>query len=653
MKFSYNWLQKFFDEKLPEPEVLAEKLGIHSFELDGIEKTENGDTLLDLDILPNRSSDSYSYQGIVWEIAANFNLKPKNLIPDFQGDENLDVNDFINLEVQSDKVKRATKRIAVDVEIKESPEWLKNLLESIGQRSINNVVDITNYVMWMTGQPVHAFDFDKLAGGEKKDIFIRPAKNGEKVVDLSGDEHELDETMLVIADSEKALDIAGVKGGAVSGVDENTKRVILSAVNFDFQNIRNTSKKIKLRTDASARYENEVPLCRLDDAVNLFADLIKELVGAKVSHNLIDTNPFNFDEKKIIELPSEKLNSVLGAEVESEKVLEILNSLNIKTKFDGEKYVSEIPCDRLDLNIPADLIEEVGRIIGYDNLPAEMPSEKFNIPEQSKFKKNFYKVLDLLTSLGFYEVQTRALSKKGVIELANPYTSELSFVRDNLLDKLRERVEKEFVNMSEPKLFEVGKIFTGYETGEPDKIVAEHWSFAGMIGRKKIKEKQKEDLFYRTKGYLEKVFEILSVKNIEWKEGQGEILAELWAQGEKIGEVGVNFWEINFERLIQNIDESVNYKVVSKFPKMERDVAFWVPEDFKVAEAEEILKSQNLENLVSMEIFDIYKDKENGRKSFAFKFIFQSNERTLTDEEVNGEMEKIYGILREKGFETR
>ncbi len=652
MKFSYNWLQSFFDEKLPSPQELVDKLGVHSFELEGVEEVE-GDTLIDLDILPNRSSDSYSYQGIVWEISALFALKPKNLIPEFKGSDEVKTSDLLTLEVQTDKVKRATKRIALDVEVKESPEWLKKLLEAIGQKSINNVVDITNYVMWVTGQPVHAFDYDKIVGESQKKIFIRQAKNGEKVVDLSGDEHELDETMLVIADEEKALDIAGLKGGEISGIDENTKRVVLSAVNFDYQNIRNTSKKLKLRTDASMRYENEVPLCRLDAAVNLFADLMVKEAGAKVSADLIDTNHFDFSQKKIIELEAQKLNSVLGSEIEPQRAVEILNSLNIKTEFNGGEFISEIPCDRLDLNIREDLIEEVGRIIGYNNLEAKMPDEAFNFSEQNIFKKNFYKTLDLLVSLGFYEVQSRALAGKGVVELANPYTSELGFVRDNLLDGLRKKVEKEFVNFAEPKLFEVGKVFTGYETDEKDKVVAEHWCFAGIIGKKKIKEKQKEDFFYKTKGILEKVFEILSIKNIEWREGQGEILAELWVGDEKIGDVGVNFWEINFEKLIQNIDESVHYKKVSKLPKMERDVAFWVPMDEQVKRAEEFILSVLGENLKEVSLFDIYKDVENNRKSFAFKIIFQSDKETLSDEFANGEMEKVYGILKENNFETR
>ncbi len=326
----------------------------------------------------------------------------------------------------------------------------------------------------MTGQPVHAFDFDKLAGGEKKDVFIRHAKNGEKVVDLSGDEHELDETMLVIADEEKVLDIAGIKGGMDSGVDQNTKRVMLSAVNFDFQNIRNTSKKLKLRTDASARFENEVPLCRLDDAMNLFSALLEELAGARVSTEIIDTKPFDFESKKYIEISREKINSLLGTEVAQERIKDIFESLNLKTEISDGLFKVEIPCDRLDLNIPADLVEEVGRIIGYDNLEAKMPAEEFNFPEPSIFKESYYKALDLLVSLGFYEIQSRALAGRGVIELANPYTSELSFVRDNLLDKLKEKAEKEIFNLSEPKLFEIGKIFTAYETDDEDKNVAEH-----------------------------------------------------------------------------------------------------------------------------------------------------------------------------------
>jgi phenylalanyl-tRNA synthetase beta chain len=366
----------------------------------------------------------------------------------------------------------------------------------------------------MTGQPVHAFDFDKLDGEEIKEVTIRYAFDGEEVIDLAGTKHVLDNCMLVVADKKKALDIAGVKGGMGSGVDENTKTVMMSAVNFEFTNIRNTSKKLKLRTDASTRFENDVPLCRIDDAINLFSRLLVELAEAEVSKDIIDTNPYEYEKKQSIEISEEKISRVLGTKVGEEKVLKIFNSLGFDTEKKDDVFLVKVPSDRLDLKIREDLIEEVGRVIGYDNLPAEMPEEGFNFPNKSNFKTNFYKTLDILVSEGFYEINSRALSKKGNIELANPYTSELSFVRSNLLGGLEDKVEKEIFNIEDLKVFEIGKVFTDYKTDEEGKIVAENWSFAGIIGKRKIKKKQEEELFFKTKGYLEKVFENIFAKNI-------------------------------------------------------------------------------------------------------------------------------------------
>ncbi len=668
MEFSYKWLREYVKD-IPEVEKTAVEVGLKSFELEGIEK-KNDDYLIDWDVLPNRSSDCLCYLGIAKEIAGVFDLDFQSNLSDFKGDENLKTSDFLSLKVENNElVPRATKRLAVDVKITESPEWLKKHLENIGQKSINNVVDITNYVMWVTGQPVHAFDYDKLAGKKDfKNISIQFAQNGEKILDLSGDEHTLDNKTLVIHDGEKSLDIAGIKGGQVSGVDENTNRLMLSAVNFNFKQIRLTSKRIKLQTDASKRYENEVPLNKIDWAMVLMSQLLEEYAGAKISSEIIDTLP-KLPERNKIKVKLDKINSVLGLDLKQDRVEDIFRRLDIKSEFENGVFEVLPPFERLDLKIPEDIIEEVGRIYGYENIQNIEISEGFNLPQVNLVKSFRNNVVDLLVSLGFYEVNNRSIVADGPVKLKNSLNAKATSLRDNLIEQIKNKVEKNFVYSSEPKFFEIGKIFTSLNPENDNMIIGEHWSFAGIIGKKKIKEKQKEDLFYRTKGVLEKVFEVLKIKNIDWKDGQGDILSELWADDEKIGDVGVNFWEINFEKLIKNIDESINYKPVSKYPKIERDVAFWVPLDYKVADAEKIILSVLAENLEQVTLFDIYKDVENKkvnseqcagreatlgcRKSFAFKIVFQSYTETLSDEFANEEMEKVYNILKENKFETR
>jgi len=391
---------------------------------------------------------------------------------------------------------------------------------------------------------VHAFDYDKLAGGEVKNMTIRHARKDEKVTDLTDLEHVLDETMMVVADAEKALDVAGVKGGANSGVDENTTRIILSACNYDPKAIRHTSKII-----------------------------------------------------------------------------------------------------------PEDIIEEIGRMYGLYNIPELPIAEGFEIPSKNTLKQSWYRTGDALVQLGFYEVYNRSLVHGGVVPLANSLNANADSLRLALLPLLREKVERNFSHTETPHFFEIGKVFTGVTGG----VVDEHWSFAGVLGRRKIKEKQRGDLFLQTKGILETVFETLAVKGVEWKEGPNdETVAVLEIKGNILGSVGVNFWELNFEELVSAIDTDVNYVKPSKYPKMDRDVSVFVPMETRVRDVRVLIESAGAEKCVETELFDVYEDKENNRKSIGFRLVFQCFNETLSDEWTNGEMDKVYKVLSEQpGFEIR
>ncbi len=802
MKFSYNWLQDYFKERLPKPEVLAKELGLKSFELEGIEK-KGGDFLIDWDVLPNRSSDSLCYMGIVKEISAIFNVPHLNILhraENVKFSKKFKTSDFVNLKVEDNKkVKRAVKNLAINIKVAPSPKRLKERLESIGQKSINNVVDITNFVMWTTGQPVHAFDFDKLSGGEKKNIFIKYAKKGEKITDLSGDEHVLNEKILVISDDKKSLDIAGVKGGENSRVSEKTTRVLMSACSFDYEQIRDTSRKLKIQTDASKRFENNVPSEKIDLAIKQFGYLLQEVCGAEVSSDVIDTNPNKIPNYKVGVSLSE-INSLLGTFLEKEDVEKIFKRFNfsykyLKPKSEIEKIISsnkilkkpyffgasvlkdapekfdcsslsswiykeagisiprvsvdqfvffekaneeelekgdlvfsvnkkdknvyyktfeflpgtkissgvshvgiyagggknlhtsgkskktiianlkkqtefgnivgygkspvsltekrfvvDIPYDRPDLRIKEDLVEEIGRVFGYENLEEKKFKEGFNLPDKNLLRENSEKVKDFLVYSGFFEISSRSIVGDGKVELLNSLNSQATKMRENLIDLLKEKVEKNFKHSDDPKFFEIGKIFTGIEKTK----VLEHFSFAGIIGKRKIKEKNKEEIFLQTKGFLEKIFEILEIEKIEWKKTEKkDFVAEIFIKKESIGFVGINFWEINFEKIVENIEEKISYEKPSKYPKIERDVAFFTPEEFSYSEALEIIKNTKIKNLESLELFDIYKDIENKRKSFAFKLIFQSKKETLSDEFANRQMEELYKNLKKNNLEVR
>jgi len=660
MNFSYNWLQHHFDSKLPKPDGLGISVGLHSFELEGIEEAPHGDMLIDWDVLPNRSSDCLSYQGVAREISAVLDTPYKKWVSEdilnASFDDSFKTSDFVKLSVVDDLVKRATKRLAVDVQVGESPKWLVELLESIGQKSINNVVDITNYVMWETGQPVHAFDYDKLAGDasqstdatNRKDVSIRFATEGEQVTDLTGTEHEMSASMLVIADTEKALDIAGVKGGLGSGVDENTTRVMLSACNFDFQNIRNTARKLKLHTDASKRFENEVPLNKIDDAMLQLSYLMQELAGAKVSSEIVDTNPA-LEDKAPINLSVSTTNRILGMELSREEIVALLERLDCSVSDGDDEFQVTVPFDRLDLVFAGDLIEEIGRLYGYENIEAVLPNEGFVLPEISALTQTVRTISDRMVALGFYEVKSRTLGEAGAVELTNPLNAKAGFLRDHLGSKLMAKAGRNLAYSDEPRLFEIGKIFTGLTKDS----VSEVWHWAGVIGKRKIKDKHKQDVFLQTKGCVDSVADALGIE-FAWESYQESGVpteALVLIGDEKIGWVGVNWWELNMSLILKHVGKEVSYKKPSKYPRIDRDVAVFVSRETTVKSVQDLIQGLLPEETQSFELFDVF--EKDDKKSFAFRMVFQSDTDTLSDEWANKVMDGVYKALEKEGYEIR
>jgi len=346
MLISYDWLQSYFDKKLPKPEKLAEVITMRAYEVEDINKVGD-DYVLDLDVLPSRTHDSLGHFGVARTVAVLLDLPLKLPNEEFAGDSGVSSADHINLSVEDPKlVPRATKRLVVDVKVGESPEWLKNRLLSLDQKPINNIVDITNYVMFETGQPVHAFDFDKLAPRqargkqEKKNIIVRSAKPAERIKTLDGDEYELDENDLVIADSDKALDIAAIKGGINSEINEKTTRVMLSACAFNPVTIRKTSKRLGIRTDASTRFENGLTSQLPIIAMHRLSQLVSEIAGGKVAHDVLDV----YEQGKVrttapykIGVSLTEVSNVLGTNLSESDVTDILDRMTRHADFSWEK----------------------------------------------------------------------------------------------------------------------------------------------------------------------------------------------------------------------------------------------------------------------------------------------------------------------------
>ncbi|TSD03420.1 MAG: phenylalanyl-tRNA synthetase beta chain [Parcubacteria group bacterium Athens0714_16] len=347
MLISYKWLQEYFDEKLPSPEKIKDTLTMHSYEISEISKDKD-DFIFDIDILPNRAHDSLSYFGITREIEMLFDLKTK--FPDLnklQTDKSLKSSDFLTLKIENpNECRRATKRLVVDVQVKESPDWLKEKLSKFGQKSINNIVDTTNFVMMETGQPVHAFDFDKLAIGtnNKKNISIKFADKGEKITTLDENNYILDEEILVIHDGKKPLDIAGIKGGIDTGIDEKTKNIVLSVCSFNPKSIRKTSKKLGLQTEASKRFEADISPELVFIAMQRLSQLASELSGGRVSEDILDEYPRKSNPYKI-GISIDEINKILGTEIKEKEFEKILDKL-------GFEYKKIKPLDEIKKIIP-------------------------------------------------------------------------------------------------------------------------------------------------------------------------------------------------------------------------------------------------------------------------------------------------------------
>ncbi len=779
MKFSQNWLQNYFEDKLPETQELVQLLNDHSFEIESVE----GD-LIDIDVLPNRSHDCFSYDGIAGEVSVLIGLKLKEWDDKAVVETGLKSSDYISLSVNdSNAVPRATKRILKDIKVGASPEWLVSLLKSIGQKSINNIVDATNYIMWETGQPVHAFDFDKIAGDDVKEITIRNANTGEKINTLDGAEYELDENILVISDKEKALDIAGIKGGAVSGIDENTKTVILSVCNFNQTNVRKTSRRLGLRTDASVRFENGITPEKVGLAMERLSKLVAELTGGKIAEDILDVYPRKPAQYKV-GFSKEEVNRLLGLSLSDEEIENILNRLNFKfekvnplekvleltevligtayesgasvtydapNKFDSssftsylfvqagvsiprisvdqyvfgkevskenlkagdlvfvntgegnaryesvnflphtkveegvnrvglylgdgkiiyasskaekvviedlneaeafqnivgyrrvvedghtERYVVTIPPERLDLRIKQDLIEEIGRIYGYKNIESALPKKVF----EPKINKTFYyinKVRKVLTEIGFSEVYTYSFGNKGRVEVQKPLASNLGFLRTNLTNGIQRSLDLNEKNapllgLGEIKIFEIGKVFP--------TIDAEYMSFA--LG---VKAKKQKVVFANLHEAVRKLNEELSL-DLKVKETDAVFEINFDDLIKKLPEPK------GYENILENDGKDVKFQKISNYPFMLRDIAVWVSNEKSENDVLKIIKENAGELLVQTKLFDTYSPEGEGRTSYAFSLVFQSQEKTLTDDEVNGIMEKITDKMSKNGWEVR
>jgi phenylalanyl-tRNA synthetase beta chain len=638
------------------------------------------DILLEIAITPNRP-DALSHIGIARDLAALYN-RPLKITSVEITESDKKVEDYASIEIEDkSNCPRYSAKVILNTKVEESPEWLKERISKIGLRPINNLVDITNYIMYETGQPLHAFDLDLLAGSK---IIVRSTREKSKFTTLDSKERQLNEGTLLICDAEKPVAIAGVMGGENSEISSSTKNILIESAYFNPSSIRKTSKHLSLSTDASYRFERGTDPGGTVYAAERAAEMIKKISGGDILKGVIDIYPSEITEKEVI-LRFSRVKKVLGYEIEKGKIGRILLALGMKVvrANDDELRVS-VPLNRPDIEREIDLIEEAARINGYDNIPAV---KKITITLGEKEDESTFTatVREISAGLGFYEMINNPLQSEKLaamtgdpVKLLNPLSSDMAYLRTSLIPGALAVVERN-INAGEKnlELFEIGNVFNKKVQGEIKSFddFEERTKLLFIISGK-MKEKtwigdEKQSDFYYLKGAINsflckisldnalndfyyqeenRIFDITySKKSSEAESGYGgrvkkEVLKQFDIQQD------VFCFEFDFDLLKRIKRSDKKYKEPLRFPKIIRDFAFIFDKEVAFEDAKKHIIKSGSGLLKSVEIFDIFESQTLGenKKSMAFTLEFYDTGRTLTEEEVEKEFNSLISAVAEK-----
>lgn len=646
MEVIHSWLKEYVGEVLPDPKETVELLNTHAFEIEGLEEVE-GESVIDVDVLPNRASDSLCHRGIARELATilDVDLEKDPLVELCE----LETTDLIEVNITDQEAcPRFTAALIKGIEVKESPEWLQKRMRALGQRPINNIVDATNYVMYAIGQPVHAYDadlFPQVDGkwqfdirfakeGETVSLLAESGKDGDRIIELKGTE-----LLIVDGSSNTPISLAGVKGGRYAGVHEGTKNVIIEAAHFHPTTTRKTARRLGIVIDASKRFENEpsreLPSYAQRDMIKLITD-----IAGGVSEGIVDEYPVK-QEESVVNLSVARANGLLGLSLKVEEVKKIIERTGaiVRESESADSFVITSPWERTDLNIEEDYIEEIGRIYGLSNIESVVP-ETADVLEINS--RHYYgdKIRTVLADKGFSEVITSSFQKKGKVQLQNALASDKSYLRNNLLKRITSVLDENFnhtdlLGVNEVRVFEIGTVFSKSESE-----VEEHFSLALGARTKGNGYQQKDDAVL--KEGCDAVAEALGVE-MDWSIEKGVAEMNLSALVETLPTPA------GYEKL--PAASTVTYKTISPYPAMARDIALWVGEDESSEEVMTALVEKAGELCVRQDLFDTF--SKNGRTSYAFRLVFQATDRTLTDEEINVVMENVNKLASEKEWEVR
>ncbi len=629
------------------------------------------DEVIDFELTANRG-DLLSILGMAYEIGAIYDKNVKNI--DISHNEaGEDINKSFKTEVKTENCSKLLVRKVENVTIKESPEFIKNRLIASGIRPINNVVDISNYVMLELGQPLHFYDADRLGNT----LVVRMAEEGEKLTTLDNIERTLTSEDIVIADSTHGVGLAGVMGGLETEVEEDTKNIIIESAIFDSVKVRKTSKKI-VRSEASNRFEKGLDPERTTMAIERACKLLEEYADGTVVTGTVEYDKTNNKEKEI-EISYQNINNVLGTTISKEDILDVYRRLGFECKENGESVIVKVPTRRLDISIKEDLIEEVSRIYGVDNIQGKLPIVQMR---KGSYDKTQREIRNKMIALGLNEtlsyilindkdVKKYTLDEFEELKLLDPITEERNTLRYSMIPSLYKIYEYNTArNQKDISIFEIGKGF--YKKG---KIYGEDTKLCALMTGKYYLElnNTREVDFYTIKGVTEELLDYLGYAG-RYSFTKAEMPQELHpgqsayinVNGTNVGIIGkihpkitssdVFVMEINLDELFKKKVGKMKYKEISKFPSIQKDIALLVNKDIDSKEIEKVIKSAGGSMLTNIEVFDVYTGKGilDDKKSIAYSLTFSDMKKTLTDEEINAVMNKIIEAAEKKlGAELR
>ncbi len=644
---------------------------------DAIEALGLRDTVFEYEITNNRV-DCYSILGVAREAAATFN-KDFVMPPVKKVGNSEDVNDYVKVDVQAtDLCPRYTARLVRNIKLAPSPEWMQRRLAASGIRPINNIVDITNYVMEEYGQPMHAYDYDTLAGGK---IIVRRAEEGEEFVTLDGQTRKLDPSILMICDAEKSVGVAGIMGGENSKITDDVKTMLFEAACFDGTNIRLSAKKIGMRTEASGKFEKGLDPNLASEAIDRACQLIEELGAGEVVGGMIDVYPQKNVEKRI-KFEPDKINKLLGIDISAEEMLGYLKKIELVYNEETNELI--IPTFRQDLECGADIAEEVARFYGYANIPTTLPSGEATTGKLS-FKMRIEGVArDIAEFCGFSQGMTYSFESPKVFDklllpedsplrkaivISNPLGEDFSIMRTTSLNGMLTSLSTNYNRRNKNvKLYELGNIYLPKSlplTELPDERMQFTLGFYG------------DGDFFSMKGVVEEFLEKVGMRNKpEYNPDAGKTFlhpgrqADIVYDGEVIGYLGevhpdvLDIYSIGEKAYVAVIDMphivekatfDRKYEGIAKFPAVTRDISMVMDKSVLVGTVEDIIEKRGGKLVESYKLFDIYEGSQikSGFKSVAYSISFRAKDRTLEDKDINPIMENILKDLGALGIELR